>query len=300
MDHSFMVDLKVLAVFVKVAERRSFAHAARDLGITQSGVSNAISRLENQLGVRLLARTTRRVNLTEDGAAFFERCKRILADLEEAEMLLGQGRVTPRGRLRIDLPESFGRLKVVPALRAFREKFPQLALVLTFSNRFVDLVEDGVDVALRIGALQDSSLIARRVTETRFKVFGAPSYFARYGRPHSPEDLTHHNCLAYTSSETRLIREWRFRYGESAVSVTPRGDLSLNNSAALCEAACAGYGLVQMHDYYANTLVADGRLEPALEAFEPAAEPISLVYLPARHLAPKVRVFADFMVAQFR
>src|SRR5262249_15332530 len=155
-------------------------------------------------------------------------------------MLLGHGRVTPRGRLRIDLPESFGRLKVVPALGPFREKYPQLALVLTFTNRFIDLVEDGVDVALRIGALQDSSLIARRVTETRFKVFGAPSYFARHGSPCLPEDLAHHNCLAYTSSETRLIRKWRFRYGSSDLSVMPRGDLSLNNSAALCEAACAG------------------------------------------------------------
>jgi DNA-binding transcriptional LysR family regulator len=168
-----MIDLKTLRVFAKVAELRSFAQAARALGITQSGVSNSISRLENRLGVRLLARTTRQVNLTEDGAAFLDRSRHILAELEETELVLGRARVTPIGRLRVDLPISFGRIKVVPLLGALREKYPELVLALSFDDRYVDLVEEGVDVAVRIGPLHDSTLIARRMTKVRFGVFGA-------------------------------------------------------------------------------------------------------------------------------
>jgi len=295
-----MLDLKTLAIFVKVAEQRSFAQAARNLGITQSGVSNAVSRLEDRLGVRLLARTTRRVNLTEDGAAFLDRCRRILADLEEAETVLSRARVTPAGRLRIDMPVAFGRLKIVPLLGAFRAKYPQLALALSFTDRYVDLVEEGVDLAVRMGALQDSSLIARRLTRTRFRVFGAPAYFAAHGRPRAPEELAHHNCLAFTFHETRRIRDWRFRRSGADLTLTPRGDLSFTDGAAICDAACAGYGLMQAHEFFADAPLAAGALEPVLDRFAPDADPIWLVYPPTRHLSPKVRVFVDFISAQFR
>jgi LysR family transcriptional regulator for bpeEF and oprC len=294
-----VLDLKTLAIFVKVAEHRSFAQAARSLGITQSGVSNAISRLEDRLGVRLLARTTRRVNLTEDGAALLDRCQRILADLEEAETVLSRARATPTGRLRIDMPVSFGRLQIMPLLGAFRAQYPDISLALSFTDRYVDLVEEGIDIAIRMGALQDSSLIARRMTQTRFRVYGAPAYFAAHGRPRTPEDLAHHNCLAFTSRETRLIREWRFRRDGTDLTLTPRGDLSFTDGAAICAAACAGYGLVQMHDYYSDAPLAAGLLEPVLTRFEPAADPIWLVYPSTRHLAPKVRIFVDFVTAQF-
>jgi LysR family transcriptional regulator, regulator for bpeEF and oprC len=298
-DELVMADLKTLMIFVRVAERRSFAEAARSLGITQSGVSNAISRLENRLGVRLLARTTRRVNLTEDGAAFFDRCRRILAELEEAELVLSRASVTPAGRLRIDMPAEFGRLKIVPLLGAFRDLYPELVLVLSFTDHLIDLVEDGVDVAMRIGALRDSSLIARRMTQTRFRVYGSPAYFAKHGRPAVPEDLERHNCLAYASRETHLIRDWRFRRDGDDLTVTPRGDMTFNNGAAIYSAARAGYGLAQMPDYYAATPVTTAALEPVLEHFEPDADPISLVYPSIRHLSPKVRVFVDFMTSQF-
>ena len=190
-----MQDLRTLAIFVKVAERRSFVRAAADLGITQSGVSNAISRLEDQLGVRLLARTTRRVSLTDDGAAFFERCRQSLAELEEAELVLKETRLKPTGRLRIDMPVSFGRLKVVPLLGPFQAQYPDLKLVISFTDRYVDLVEEGIDVSVRFGVLQDSSLMARRLTQTQFRVVGAPGYLAKHGRPKTPDDLAGHNCL---------------------------------------------------------------------------------------------------------
>jgi LysR family transcriptional regulator, regulator for bpeEF and oprC len=205
-----MQDLRTLAIFVKVAERRSFVRAATDLGISQSGVSNAISRLEQQLGTRLLARTTRRVSLNEHGAAYFERCRQALAELEEAELVLKDSQLEPSGNLRIDMPVSFGRLKIVPLLGPFQARYPQIKLRVTFTDRYIDLIEEGVDACLRLGPLHDSSLIARRLGGTGFKVAGLPRYFAKFGKPKRIDDLTNHNCLAFTFRETRLARPWRF------------------------------------------------------------------------------------------
>jgi LysR family transcriptional regulator for bpeEF and oprC len=193
-----MQDLRTLAIFVKVAQRLSFVRAAADLGITQSGVSNAISRLEDQIGTRLLARTTRRVSLTEHGAAFFERCRQALAEIEEAELVLKDGQLKPSGNLRIDMPVSFGRLKVLPLLGTFQAQYPDIKLRVTFNNRYIDLVEEGVDISVRLGQLQDSSLIARRLTGTQFSGVDAPGYFARHGKPKRIDDLTAHDCLAFT------------------------------------------------------------------------------------------------------
>jgi LysR family transcriptional regulator for bpeEF and oprC len=295
-----MQDLRTLTIFVKVAERRSFVRAAADLGITQSGVSNAINRLEDQLGVRLLARTTRRVSLTEDGAAFFDRCRQILAELEEAELVLKEARLKPTGRLRIDVPVSFGRLKVVPLLGSFQAQYPELKLALSFTDRYVDLIEEGIDVSVRFGVLQDSSLMARRLTQTQFRVVGAPSYFAKYGRPKTPEDLGAHNCLALMLRDTRLARDWRFVRDGGETTVTPTGNMSFSDGAALCDAACAGYGLAQIHGYYIDRVVKAGQLEPVLEKFKPKIDPIWLVYPQTRHLSPKVRAFIDFVVSRFR
>jgi LysR family transcriptional regulator for bpeEF and oprC len=295
-----MADLRTLAIFVKVGERRSFVRAAEELGMSQSGVSNAISRLEDQLGVRLLARTTRNVNLTEDGTAFFERCRQILTDLDEAELVLTRARLKPVGRLRIDLPVSFGRLKVVPLLGAFRDRYPEVQLAASFTDRYVDLVEEGVDVAIRFGPLQDSSLIARRLTQTQFRIVGAPSYFAKHGRPRTPEDLDQRNCLAFTVRETRLSRDWRFRRGGTEFTVTPKGDMSFSDGAALHAAVLAGYGIAQKHGYYIDEAIAAGNLEPVLEKFKPSPDQISLVYPQSRHLSPKVRAFIDFMISRFR
>jgi DNA-binding transcriptional LysR family regulator len=295
-----MQDLRTLAIFVKVAERKSFVGAAAELGITQSGVSNAISRLEDQLGVRLLARTTRRVGLTEDGAAFFERCRQLLADLEEAELVLKETRLKPTGRLRLDMSVGFGRLKVVPLLCRFQAQYPELALAVTSTDRYVDLVEESIDIAVRFGHLQDSSLMARRLTQTQFRVFGAPSYFAKHGRPRTPDDLARHNCLGFTLRDTRLARQWRFVRNGVEATVTPKGNMSFTDGAALCDAARDGCGLAQMHGYYVDDPLRAGELEPVLEKFKPPVDPIWLVYPQTRHLSPKVRAFIDFMVAQFR
>jgi len=295
-----MADLRTLAIFVKVAERRSFVRAAADLGITQSGVSNAIKRLEEQTGTLLLARTTRRVSLTDDGAAFFERCRQALADIEEAELVLKEARLKPSGNLRVDMSVAFGRLKIVPLLSSFQAEYPDVRLSLTFTDRYVDLIEEGVDVAVRLGVLQDSSLIARRLTSAQFKLVATPGYFAKHGQPKTLDDVAKHNCLAFTSRDTRLTRDWRFTQGDGETTLTPRGTMSFSDGGALCEAACAGYGLAQMHDYYLDSEIARGKLISVLDKFKPKADPVWLVYPPTRHLMPKVRAFVDFMTAQFR
>ena len=295
-----MADLRTLAIFVKVAERQSFVRAADDLGITQSGVSNAIKRLEEQTGTRLLARTTRRVSLTEDGAAYFERCRQALAEIEEAEQVLKEAQHKPSGNLRIDVPVSYGRIKIVPLLGRFQAQYPDIRFSVTFTDRYVDLIEEGIDVCVRFGVLQDSSLIARRLTQTQFRVVGAASYLKKQGRPKTPDDLGKHNCLAFTSRDTRLTRQWRFAIKSEETRLTPKGSMSFTDGAATCEAACAGYGLAQLHDYYVDSDIARGRLDTVLERFRPPPIPIWLVYPHSSHLTSKVRAFVDFMVAQFR
>jgi LysR family transcriptional regulator, regulator for bpeEF and oprC len=295
-----MPDLRTLAIFVKVAERKSFVRAATDLGITQSGVSNAIKRLEEQTGTRLLARTTRRVSLTEDGAAFFERCRQALADIEEAELVLKEARLKPAGNLRVDMPVAFGRLKMVPLFGAFQARYPEVRLSITFTDRYIDLVEEGVDVCVRFGELQDSSLVARRLTLTQFHVVGSPAYFAKYGRPKTPEDLVNHNCLAFAIRDTRLARPWRFVRPSGDFTIVPQGTMSFTDGAALCEATYSGYGLAQFHNYYLDAAMMQGEVITVLDKFKPPPEPIWLVYPPTRHLTPKVRAFVDFMTTQFR
>jgi len=294
-----MQDLRALVIFVHVAERRSFVRAAVDLGITQSGVSNAIGRLEDQLGVRLLARTTRRVSLTEDGAAFFERCRQILGELEEAELVLKEARLKPTGRLRVDLPVSFGRLKVLPLLGDFQTQYPDIKLAVSFDDRYVDLIDEGIDVAVRFGPLQDSTLVARRLAETRFRLVGTPAYFKTHGRPKTVADLDRHNCLAFTFRETRLVRPWRFTQDGEEMTYIPTGSMSFTDGAAVCDAAAAGFGLAQVRDYFVEDRLAAGAVEPVLEKFASPPHPIWLVYPQTRHLSPKVRVFIDFLTARF-
>jgi DNA-binding transcriptional LysR family regulator len=182
----------------------------------------------------------------------------------------------------------------------FQAQYPEVTLALSFTDRYVDLVEEGIDVAVRFGQLRDSSLTARRLTQTQFRVVGAPGYFAKRGRPTTPDDLAAHNCLGFTVRDTRLARDWRFARDGVETTVAPKGSMSFTDGGALCDVACAGCGLAQLHDYYIDAALAAGRLEPVLEKFKPKSDPVWLVYPQTRHLSPKVRAFIDFLVARFR
>src|SRR5581483_3865272 len=218
---------------------------------------------------------------------------------EDAEAVLRNAQRRPLGTLRIDMPVSFGRIKVVPLLGVFRRQYPDISLRVTFNDRYIDLVEEGVDVAIRFGVLENSTLIARRLGGATLSVVASPEYFARYGEPKRPEDLSAHNCIAFTFREHHVFREWRFATADGETAWTPKGDISLSDGAAVCDAACAGHGVAQLQDFFVDAPIARGRLVPVLEKFRPSPQPISLVYPPTRHLAPKVRAFVDFMVARF-
>ena len=290
-----MDNLSGMAVFAQVVESRSFTKAAQRLGMSKAAVSKQVSRLEERLGARLLNRTTRRLSLTEIGAAFYERCARIVAEAEEAELAVTRLHAAPRGTLRVDAPLSFGLQYLAPILPDFMVQNPELSVDLTFNDRFVDLVEEGYDVAVRIARLPDSSLIARKLSESRSVVCAAPAYWQRRGRPAHPADLAAHDCFAYSYLATR--NEWRFRGPDGPASVRISGSLTANNGDVLREAALAGLGVVMLPLFMVCDDLRAGRLEPVLRDFQSDPAGIHAVYPHNRHLSAKVRAFIDHLVA---
>ncbi|WP_233234790.1 LysR family transcriptional regulator [Bordetella sp. LUAb4] len=290
-----MENLNAIRVFAKVAETRSFTDAAKHLGLTSSAVSKAITRLEQELGVRLLHRTTRSVGLTNDGASFFERCQQILTDVGDAENALNRSRAAPHGRLRLHMPVGFGRRVIVPALSGFIERYPDLVLDAELSDRMIDLAYEGIDVAVQIGEPADARLIARHLCHLRFVACASPDYLARHGEPATPEDLEHHHCLAYVMMHTGRYREWQFLKDGKAVAKTVSGRLNINNAESLLEAATAGLGVAMISNFIAADALRSGRLRPVLTDYVAQGPPVSAVYLPGKNLSPKVRAFVDFL-----
>jgi len=290
--------LSAMRVFRRVVELEGFAAAARDLGLSNAAVSKQVSALEAELGARLLNRTTRRLSLTEPGRLFHQRITRILDDLAEAEAEVSDHAVAPRGRLRISAPMSFGIRYLAPALAAFRRRWPDVALDLSLSDRMVDLVEEGFDVAIRISELGDSSMIARRLCNARAVIVAAPSYLARRGSPGAPEDLAGHDCLIYGH---HLADEalWSFRAPEGSRDVRVRGTFTANNGDILAEAAAEGLGLTRLPLFIVADALRAGRLVPVMCLHPATTEGIFAVYPATRHLSAKARVFIDHLAATF-
>jgi LysR family transcriptional regulator for bpeEF and oprC len=287
-------------IFRWVADLGSFSRAADRLDLSRAAVTAHIAGLENRLGVRLLNRTTRKLALTDDGAAYLDHVRRVLADVEEVESVLAAGRSLPRGVLRVDLPVSIGRQFVVPALPRFAAQYPELRVVAVLEDRRVDLIEAGIDAALRIGPLEDSSLVARRVYEADFVACASPDYLAIHGTPQTPADLARHNCLGLYVVSRGQVLDWVFEKDGERVTFTPGGTLSISNAEALLDAAVAGAGIVMMFDMTASRWLASGALRPVLQDWQRRDRyPISLVYPQNRHLSAKVRVFADFVAGLF-
>lgn len=284
--------------FVRVAEVESFSGAARKLGASKSAVSRLVSALEARLGARLFHRTTRALTLTEAGRGYLDRARSILADLDEADHCVGELQAAPRGRLRVNAPMSFGFLHLAPAIPDFLALYPEVQIDLSMNDRFVDLVEEGFDVAVRIGALASSSLIARKLAPVRRVVCASPAYLAQRGTPQTPDDLKAHDCLP--NSNIARLHEWRFVGGEGrAWPVEVNGRLSANNGDALRIAALKGLGLAFLPSFIVGADLQSGALTSVLDRFVAQDMTLNAVYPHARHLSPKVRAFVDFLGRRF-
>lgn len=292
-------NLNALAVFAAVAEGDSFTAAARHLGMSKSAVSKAVSALEARLGVRLLNRTTRRLSLTEAGLRLLEGARQALAAAEDAERAVGSLAAAPRGTLRVNAPVSFGLRHVAQVLPAFMARYPDVAVHIDLFDRRVDPVEEGYDVTIRIGALADSALIARRIAPNNYVVGAAPDYLAAHGAPRRPADLRDHVCLTYSYQTTG--REWTFAGSDGrALRVPVAGRLHANNGDLLLRAACAGEGIVLVPTFMCADEVASGQLVPVLADWTPMpGSAIHALFHESRNLLPKVRVFVDFLVESF-
>jgi DNA-binding transcriptional LysR family regulator len=291
------MDLNTIAAFVAVAEKRSFTAAAAAHGLTASGVSKAISRLEQELHVRLFNRTTRSLSLTADGAVLLERCKHILSDIDDTRRLMLQAQSAPSGRLRVSMPAVFGRKHILPAVAAFMRRYPLVSVEASVTDRIVDMIEEGYDVAVRFGQPPDARIIARPLTQARFVVAASPAYLQQHAPPARLGDLGAHNCIAYLSPMTRKVLEWTFVDDGVTVHHSPVGNLLVDNGEAVVDAAVAGAGLIYCHDYMIERELADGRLRQVLPQLLTPPSPIAVVYPHNRQLSPRVRAFADFLTA---
>lgn len=289
--------LEGVSVFVAVVDAQSFSGAAQSLRRSKAAVSNQIARLENRLKVRLLNRTTRKLSLTDEGRAYLEHCRRILDEAHEAEDALDSAAQEPRGVLRVSAPMSFGVLHVGAAVADFMHMHPQVQVDLVLNDRQVDLVDDGFDMAIRIGRLTDSSLIARRLAPCRRIVVASPAYWNEHGRPAHPDELTEHEALIYDYLPDPGV--WNFRGPDGPFSVNVSGRLRANNGDVIMSAVRQGLGVDLTPTFFCCEDLESGTLEAVLEDFED--EPISIyaVYPHRRHLTTRVRTFVDFLADRF-
>ena len=289
---------QALAAFAKVVELGSFARAAERLDVSTSAVSRQVAELEAHLDVRLLNRTTRRLSLTEAGQAFYERSVQLLADLDEAESSVRAAALVPKGTLRITCGVTFGIRYLASALAEFNARHPQLVFDLDLSDRTVDLVDEGFDLAIRIGPVGQQGLVSRRLGWTGLVCCASPDYLARHAAPQTPDDLAQHECLTYT--QIQVPNTWRFETSEGvqqSVRFAPRH--RANNGRMLVAWAVAGVGIVNEPDFIVAPEVEAGRLVRLLPDFKPLRSPISAVYPSRRHLSAKVRAFVDFLAERF-
>ncbi len=293
-----MDKLTSMKVFTKVAKQGSFSAAANELSISKAMVSKHVQALENDLDIRLFNRTTRSLSLTEVGAAYLERARAIMADIDEMEMAVSSLSSQPRGVLRVAAPTSFGAFHLGRAIGDFLERYQEVEVELILTDRIVDLIEEGLDVSVRVGELDDSSLIARKIASARMVVCASPDYLKQYGRPQEPEDLKNFNCLLYTMRIPN--HEWNFKGPRGEIFVPVNGTFRSNVGDTLRVAANTGRGLIQLPTYMVGQDLKQGRLEAVLTEFEPEPRPIHAVYPHRQHLSAKVRVWVDYLYERFQ
>lgn len=287
-----------MQVFVRSVELGGFSAAARELGLTPSALSKLVTRLEDRLGVRLLNRTTRSLALTPEGEAYFLRCRHILAEIEEAEIEITRFRDRPRGLLRVSVGTAFGMHQLVPALPRFLERYPEIELEVSVTDRRVDIVEENMDVAIRLGELADSSLIARRICDLWRTIAASPAYLERHGTPRSPDELQQHNCL-YISTMPEL-RRWPFDAERGVRVIEVSGSVGTDSAEALLQLAVMGVGIIRLADIIVGTAIASGALVPILtDAHHVEPVPLYVVYPHGRHRSPKIAAMVEFLMENF-
>jgi LysR family transcriptional regulator, regulator for bpeEF and oprC len=291
-----MSSLRLLLTFSEAAKQQSFSGAARELGLTPSAVAKSIARLEQELGLRLFQRTTRRIALTAEGEALQARCRRVIKELEEVETLAADLRGLPTGLLRLDMPISYGKLVVLPLLAELTRAYPQLRLDLRLSDKYSDVVGEGLDAAIRVGHLHDSALVARPFDVQRLGVYGAPSYFVRRGRPARPADLAAHDCAVFRMPTSGRDRPWQFEEDGTALELHPVVKYHVNDGEGLIALAAAGLALVQTPDYMARSALKEGALVEVLGEYRTRPLPISVVYPSARHVPLRLRLVIDCLL----
>lgn len=275
--------------FVAVVEGGSFTQAALRLSTSVANVSRRVAVLEERLGVKLLVRTTRKVSMTEAGQTYFQQCRLLLEGLEQAERTVTQMQQTPQGKLKVTAPVTYAEHKIAPLLHQLLQEYPQLELELVLTNKKLDLIEQGVDVGIRLGQLEDSSFIARKLDNRQLYVCATPEYLDRYGVPYTLSELSHHQCLVGTYDH------WRFREGEHSRSLKVTGSVSCNSGVVLLDAALRGMGLVQLPDYYVRKYLASGELVEVLAPYRDTREGVWALYPQNRHLSAKVRLLVDYL-----
>lgn len=289
-----------MAVFAQAVEDGSFTRAAQSLRLSPSAVSKLMGRLEDRLGVRLLQRTTRRLSLTAEGRLFYDRCREILDEIAAAEELVGEARLRPRGSLRVGLSHGFGMSQILPRVPLFAARYPEVELLLAFADRRVDLVAEGLDLAVRLGAVdgEASGLVARRLCEHGRIVCAAPAYLAHHAAPRTPKDLRAHNCILFDQPEH--INRWPFRRPDGTVErLRVQGNARSDSGDALYQLLLSGIGIAWAADFLALPDIAAGRLVPLLQGFAvDERTPVFAVYPQRRHLPAKVRAFVDFLVEE--
>ncbi|MSQ19626.1 MAG: LysR family transcriptional regulator [Betaproteobacteria bacterium] len=289
-----------MRAFVAVVDGGSFVRAADQLSMSKSAVTAHIGDLETRLAVRLLQRTTRRLSLTDDGAAYLEHCRRVLQDIDETIGALSHGRTTPRGRLHVDALTAIGVQYIVPALPRFTEQYPEVEVVLTLNDQVVDLIAQNVDVAVRAGSLQDASFVARRVFESPYVICAAPSYLERFGVPKTPDDLDRHQCLGMYFMSVGKVVPWIFERDGKRQEWQPNSRISVSSTEALIPTMVAGTGIGYLVECFLGHPLSANQLVPILTDWVRKDRlPISVVYPHNRHLSAKTRAFVEFVAGLF-
>ncbi|MCE9576082.1 MAG: LysR family transcriptional regulator [Deltaproteobacteria bacterium] len=290
------MDLNEIVVFARVVETRSFTAAAQQLGLPKSTVSRKVAQLEERLGVRLLQRTTRKLNLTEVGTAYYERCARIVSDIASAEQVVTEMQTAPRGLLRVTAPVDFGATYLGPLVAEFVAQYPDIAVDVDVSDRIVDLIEDAVDLGIRFGPLSESSLVARKLGVVRMRLCAARTYLARRGTPTHPSELADHDLVAFVP--TARMQTWPLRGPDGTVEVSPRAKIVSNSVKVVHDAVMSGAGIAVLPEFVFAEEEVEGTMVPVLPDWAMQEGDLFAVYPSTRNLSPKVRAFLEFLVAK--